>query len=398
MATDLNVSRVRQGATAILVLVFGLQLVGLWWWLSQLMFWIHDDTSEGILPYFLVPFLLCWVLMPLVGKNTPVRPLLHRIARIVLPIGLFLEAVVGWLIYANLSRFPLFPEPAYPGEGSLLAGWLSTDLTPLYLAVVWAWAAFFLIIPAVIGLWRQRGELPAAIEERSSTRGWHWGVLVLSVFLAIRWGGIHSQMLLLATVVLLLVPWCIAVLPKDCNTSQSDPSIPLRSYPLLPGLAMLFILAFWFFVIEIQLQNRLGTTYLWGIPAAGHAILLIIFRKPTSQVRQKPFLGLWICLEIVTIGMCSINLALFLFNLRYLWLVAGSLCGALGPELYLAFRGTIKKATVPRIWLIGLVFFMGLLFPYLPNAYDPLSSYIAIGLCVVNVPFTIPYIIKSQGQ
>jgi hypothetical protein len=159
---------------------------------------------------------------------------------------------------------------------------------------------------------------------------------------------------------------------------------------------------FWWFIIEIQLFGSLGTTFLWIIPTMGNLIVLVLNHKNSiiQYIKSKPtiFVYIWILLEICAIGMCFINLGLIWMDLRLIWLIIGCFLGCLIPEMLLINQHNQGQLKLWQNWFLILAFILGILFPLVPNIYDPISSYLTIIFWILNGFMMIPQFHQLQKK
>jgi hypothetical protein len=376
----------------LLFLVGGLSISTIWWILSNVILWSDGKHMEYILIPLVLGLLLTLVELEICKRKNP-----WNLVKLQLIVGLLGIIMVDILVYLSLNAIgPTwlnFQNPNYVNS----TRWLSSDEYLMFLFGFWFAFQFIGIFPSMTCLLLFQGK-----DFSDYQKPWHLSWILLGILLGIRVGGTWSGIFYHAIYTLVLFP-ILVYLALDFIPKKTDGT--LVSIPLIPLLAILFLCGFWYAIIEAQqAPSQYGNIY-WFIPSLFHTIAWILL-KPASQdkgkqwliLKKKALLMLWLVAEFGLIFLFMMNLFAFFAITRPIWLVLAVIGSSLALEL-LALLGRSKPNKF-MIWsLFGMIaVFLGIIFPYAPNVFDPISSYVAVAFIIVNIFMTVPFILKVQAE
>jgi hypothetical protein len=373
-----------------LIASLGLSLIMFWWIITNTILWSHGEGQN----YVIIPLALSILVIPFeleLLQRIPSRKFL--IAQFI--IGSICQMIFDYVIYNAIHNL-------YPNVVSFLnrddvigTAWLSTEIELMQLLGMWMVSTFIIQIPSIFALLKISGT-PEKLK-----KDLHFGMIILGIFLGLRWGGTWSAPLHNLIYSLILIPLIITCL-FSTNIDNID-SINIEAYKtsFLSTSAMFFIIGYWSIVIESQFSPSPSESYIWLISSFVHSIISLILYKFDFQKKIKKLLILilWIIALISTIFLILININFKFTELRIYWLIFIVVGSSVFPELLVnTYKEDLEKSKAK--FLKNMLFlisgFLGIIIAYVVNIYDPLSSYIAIGFVVINFIFYIPVIKKIK--
>ncbi|MBD3185226.1 hypothetical protein GF325_00245 [Candidatus Bathyarchaeota archaeon] len=427
---DENTWQVLFGAGSIALL--GLQAVVLPWVLSTLLTWSTDDLLEGtaVIPLAVLPLFIAPLLLALMFRFTRFLGFIKILRKALLPTVIGIQLLLDWIIYAKFHHFWPFSAPSIEGGLPFSTGWLSTDILPAWLLVGWLNWTMLAVIPAVLGAIISR----STAEGIDSKRSMHSGMLIIGMFMVLRWSGAWSVTFhhLVSTALLLpLVLGTNSMFSEDnsdrkargfsmirtqdaprargaspasggnvvdksttgdlhlarTGISSSMDGFPARriSQPIFSTIGISFTLGFMVSALQFQGASQPNPSWPWlGLVVGNGIILVASFTDHRNWFSSNA--GMWTLRLGVTLMVASVQ-AMVLSSLfswfslsRNAWIFTGLITMALVPEVLQLKASLTPRFTGSRRYWAFMSFIFGMIMAIVGTLYDPITSYVSIGI------------------
>lgn len=391
----------------LLISLLFLQIVFLSWIINNILLWSDLDFEDVPILYSLfIPIIIILVILPIFPKLMKYNNLIHIIRRYFLLFGLIGQIIIDYLLYGSLNNiFLLFGGLEF--GGSLPAGWLSINPTPVVLSVIWILITFTFVVPSIlINLYCHNDS------DQHHKLSWHLGYIIFSIIMITRIGSTWSMPYNHLIWTGLMFPFLIYI---TLNNSREIPKQNDRmNMMVLPSSSILVILFFWIIEEQVFSGNSLSLGLVWIAPLVTNIIILLNIRSESKKIERLShsssddvfklnrtiFGGLYASILIITCCLILVSLNSWFAELSLIWFILGLSCLSFIPEILLLQKTTQSSLKAPDFiryffWILSSI--IGMVFPLVISIYDPISTYFSFIIIGINAIFVIPTYIKNQN-
>ncbi len=370
------------------IALIGLQVVMVPWMLATILTWSTDDMLEDNIPLYVLlgALLLAPVALLVVLRLAKINVVKKVLGNVLVYVALIVQIFLDYLLYAKFHKlFPFAPDAVIDGE-PLQTGWMATDNEPILLFSIWAAWSLLVFLPSLVGSISRTPGLPG----NALKSGFHVGFVVIGLAMGLQFGGPWSFPLQHLVAIAALLPFLYVT--RGAGSGAPDTS-GRPFYPVFSTIGLYFIIAFWSSTLIVQAGAAPVMLVPWAcFCLANLALALAGWKRPGWEVSpggKKLVVLAWLILIGATACVIMVNLIGFFAEALVLWLSLGIVGISVFPEMLSWKEQFGRKIVGSRLLFAMYLFILGIIMAYLPNIYDPISSYAAFVIIGIPVLFSL---------